>query len=82
MCHARSMKGEEALRLLSDVSLGVDLGIVTGVEKAVLHSLLVKTRPGFLHSLTGKETMTAQERAALRAEVIRHTLAQEPESGQ
>ena len=82
MCHARSMKGEEALRLLSDVSLGVDLGIVTGVEKSVLHSLLVKTRPGFLHSLTGKETMTAQERAALRAEVIRHTLAQEPESGQ
>ena len=82
MCHARSMKGEEALRLLSDVSLGVDLGIVTGVEKAVLHSLLVKTRPGFLHSLAGKETMTAQERAVLRAEVIRHTLAQEPESGQ
>ena len=82
MCHARSLKGEEALRLLSDVSPGVDLVIVTGVEKSVLHSLLVKTRPGFLHSLTGKETMSAQERAALRAEVIRHTLAQEPENGQ
>ena len=76
MRHARCMSGEEALRLLSDVSLGVDLGLVTGVDKAVLHSLLVKTGPGFLHSLAGKEAMTPQERALLRAEVIRHTLAQ------
>lgn len=75
--YARTIGGEEALRLLSDVRLGVDLGVVSGVEKELLNSLLVQTRPHFLHALAGKGAMASRELGCLRAEVIRHTLAED-----
>ncbi len=70
---ARVMTSEEALRHLSDVRLGVDLGIVKGIEHRILNELLILTRPAFLNKKANRE-MTAQERDISRAEIIRKTL--------
>jgi len=71
---ARVLTFEEALGMLSDIRLGVDLGIVRGLETKTINELLVLTRPAFLDKKAGRE-MTPQERDASRAAVIREKLA-------
>lgn len=70
---ARVLTSDETLRMLSDVRLGVDLGIVRGIETKKLNELLMLTRPAFLIKKSGRD-MTPQERDISRAEVIREIL--------
>lgn len=71
--YARVMTAEEALRLLSDVRLGLDLGVAGGINKRVLNELLVLTRPAFLNKQTGRD-MAPQEQDTGRAAIIRKLL--------
>lgn len=74
LTHARVISSEEAIKLWSDVRLGVDLGIITEeVSLEALNELLVATRPGFIQKVVGRELDPA-ERDVERAALIRHRL--------
>lgn len=73
--YARRLSGEEALGLLSDVQLGMDLGVLPQHSADVFNELVVTTRPNFLSKYAGKENMTAAERDSYRAKVVRDRLA-------
>ena len=70
LCHAAVIDSKEAAQRLSDVRLGVDLGLIPDVPPAVMSELLVKTQPAFLQQTFG-ETMSPEQRDVRRAELIR-----------
>ena len=69
--YARRLSGEEALSLLSDVQLGMDMEILPKKGDTFFNELIVITRPNFLAKYAGKDAMTASERDSYRAKVIR-----------
>ncbi len=71
---ARVMNSNEAMALLSDVRLGVDLGILAKITAFALNELVVAIRPAHLQKKVGKE-MDAFHRDIERAEVIKERLA-------
>ncbi|ASA24407.1 protein arginine kinase [Paenibacillus donghaensis] len=73
LSYAALMELKESAQRLSDVRLGVDLGILEGPSISVLNELNVKTQPGFLQKMFGDE-MTATERDMYRAKLLRETL--------
>ena len=79
LTHARRISGEEALALLSDVQLGIDMKLIDVTMN--FHEMLVITRPNFLAKLVGKESMGSQERDSRRAQVIRDTLLRGSKGG-
>lgn len=74
LTNARILSSDEAIRLLSDMRLGVDLNILPHVDKYVFNKLIVQTRPGYLQYIDGREK-TAAERDVKRAAHIRQTIA-------
>jgi len=73
LAHARVLTSEEALRLLSEVQLGIALGQVKPFVDATFAEMVSMTRPGLLQAMAGRELDPAQ-RDALRAEVIQRHL--------
>lgn len=63
----------EAMQLLSDVRLGVDLGLLKGISLKILNELLVLTRPGCLQYLKDKN-LNPYERDLERAIQIQKCL--------
>lgn len=72
--YAHSISGQEALTLLSEVRLGIDLGIIDVAEAALFNELLVTTRPNFLQKVAGEQELDSSERDILRAQIIRNRL--------
>ncbi|HBS59327.1 MAG: protein arginine kinase [Bacillota bacterium] len=70
---ARIVSSQEAMRLLSDVRLGVDLGIIQEIDPKIFNELLVKTRPNFLQKIAHRD-LDAMGRDMMRAEIIRQTI--------
>ncbi len=73
LTNARAISYKEALDLLSWVSLGVDLGILSGLDRAKIARLLVLTQPAHLQKLNG-DVSDVLKRDISRAELIRVTL--------
>ncbi len=73
LTHARIMSSQEAMQLLSDVRLGVDLELIRPVPIGILNELLVETRPAYLQSMAGEE-LGPDERDRRRASLIRQRL--------
>lgn len=71
--NARVMSSQEAMGLLSDVRLGIDLGLIKGLEGRILQELLVLIRPAHLQKIMGR-TLDPPERDAYRATLIRERL--------
>jgi len=71
---ARTVESKEAAQRLSDVRLGIDLGIIKNVSSFVLNELLVMTQPGFLQQNAGQK-LTPEQRDERRARLIRERLA-------
>lgn len=71
--NARILSTEESLKLLSDVRLGVDMGIITQVGTGVLDEILLFTQPAHLQKLAGRP-MSPEERDIRRAEYVRSKL--------
>jgi len=61
---------EEAMRLFSDLRLGMEMGLVSGIPAKLLNELMVRIRPAFLIKMAGQE-MSAHQRDIFRAELIR-----------
>ncbi|MDF2718885.1 MAG: ATP:guanido phosphotransferase [Paenibacillus sp.] len=70
LSHAAIMDSKEAAQRLSDVRLGVDLGLLANVSPHVLNELMVMTQPGFLQQYAGTK-LSADDRDIRRAELIR-----------
>ncbi len=74
LSNARLISGQEALALLSDLRLGMDLGILSHPSPEVFSELIVITSPAHLQFFTGRE-MSAAARDMERAKLIRSRLS-------
>lgn len=72
--YARRLSTTEALGYLSDVRLGIDLNLITGLAPTILQELLVQIRPAHLQRLLHHE-MRPEERDVARATWIRRRIA-------
>lgn len=72
--NARLLSSEEALSLLSSLRLGVDLGLVRGVDRATLNEIFVGIQPAHLQLASGGE-LPAVDRDVRRADYVRKALA-------
>ncbi|HHY20750.1 MAG TPA: protein arginine kinase [Bacilli bacterium] len=73
LAHARVIESKEAAQRLSDVKLGIDLGLIQGVSGNILNELMILTQPAFLQQYA-KEVLSAQARDERRAMFIRERL--------
>lgn len=72
--NARMISSEETLHLLSQLRLGVNLGLVADLDSSAISRLFIITRPAHLQKFEGRE-LDAQERDQARAVYIRQHLA-------
>ena len=70
---ARMITSEEILQLLSQVRMGVNLGLIEDIEIQTLNELFVLTLPAHLQKLQGCELDSAQ-RNVIRASYVRKRL--------
>lgn len=73
LSYAQTMESKEAAQRLSDVKLGIDLGMIPNVTPSVMNELLIMTQPGFLQKSSGNE-LEPEERDVRRAHMIRERL--------
>ncbi|WP_153732579.1 protein arginine kinase [Sporosarcina obsidiansis] len=77
--HARILPSAEAARCLSDVRLGIDLGIIENMDMTILNELMIFMQPGFLQQYAGTE-LTSDQRDIFRAQLFRDRLGIERSS--
>ncbi len=70
---ARTITSEEILQLLSQVRMGVNIGLIDDIEMQTLNELFVLTLPAHLQKLQGCELDSAQ-RNVIRASYVRKRL--------
>lgn len=75
LSNARIISAEESLKLLSDVRLGVDMGIIVGINMTSLNEIMLVAQPAYIQRLAGT-TLSPEERDVRRAELIRESLKQ------
>ncbi|MBC8079292.1 MAG: protein arginine kinase [Gorillibacterium sp.] len=76
LSHAVILDSKESMQRLSDVRLGIDMGLIKGLQPITVNELLVMTQTGFLQKYAG-EMLTSEHRDIRRAELIRNRFAQE-----
>jgi protein arginine kinase len=67
---ARIITSDETIRLLSLIRLGVDIGVITDINRKTLNELFILTQPAHLQKLDGNK-LSATERDVKRADLIR-----------
>lgn len=70
LSHARILGSDETLDLLSGLRLGIDLGIISRVDRADINRLTLYSQPGHLQKLAGRN-VSPQERDEMRAGLVR-----------
>lgn len=70
---ARIITSDETIRLLSLIRLGVDVGVITDIDRKTLNELFIMTQPAHLQKLEAKK-LSAVERDMRRADLIRTKL--------
>ena len=78
LTNARIISSDEALKLISDVKLGADLGIIPDLPQSCFTVLSVDIMPAHVQDFVGKE-LTAWERDMCRATLIRERLGMNKE---
>ncbi len=73
LSYARLMTTEEAARCLSDVRLGIDIGLIKDIDMSILNECMIFMQPGFLQKYAGT-TLNATERDMFRAKLLRERL--------
>ena len=73
LSNARRITSDEAIKLWSDLRLGL-LSMIPGLEMKDVNEILVLSRPNFVQKVFGT-ALTAQERDVRRADLIRKHLA-------
>ena len=73
LSNCRKISSEETRKLLSDVKLGTDMGIIKEITDAKVVKLYLYTKPANLELFVGKELDT-YERDIKRAEIIKQII--------
>ncbi|MCR6543920.1 protein arginine kinase [Dehalobacterium formicoaceticum] len=73
LSHARNISSQEAMKLLSDLRLGIDLNLIQGIDPTVFNNLMVATQMAFLQQ-KGKGEMQPHLRDQIRAATIREKI--------
>lgn len=73
LVNAKKMSSDEALQLLSDVKLGVDLGIIKELNDEKIRKIELFTKPGNLQKIQGK-ILTTIERDIERCNIIKNII--------
>jgi protein arginine kinase len=71
--NARILSGQESFKLLSDVRLGVSMGIIKDIGILTLNEILTLSQPATLQKIAGKQ-LAQEERDIKRAELVRMKL--------
>lgn len=71
--NSRIIDSKEAIECISNVRLGIDLGMIENISKNSLNELMILIQPGFLQHYANKK-LTARERDIFRASLIRERL--------
>lgn len=74
LSYAAVIDAKEASQRLSDLRLGIHLGLLPDVEERTLDELLVSIQPGFLQQTYG-EALSPEQRDVTRAQMISSRLA-------
>lgn len=74
LTHARLLSTQEALDALSDLRLGISVGILPGLDQSVVNALFLDIQGAHLQLSSGR-AMAAPQRDELRATLIRQRLA-------
>ncbi|APH06693.1 protein arginine kinase [Bacillus weihaiensis] len=81
LAYSRIIESNETAKCLSDVRLGIDLGIIKDISRNILNELMILTQPGFLQQYFGG-SLRPNERDIRRAALIRERLKLEMERNQ
>ncbi|MCG0275920.1 MAG: protein arginine kinase [Thermosediminibacteraceae bacterium] len=73
LTNSRLLSTQEAMRYISDVRLGVDLGIIKNLKPEELNNLFITAGPSYIQEVF-KKTMTPLERDLNRANLLRQKL--------
>ena len=73
LSQARLLTANEAMQLLSDVRLGIDLGFIPHLDSEILKQLMVLIRAAHLQKIMG-QNLPEEERDRLRASLVRDML--------
>jgi protein arginine kinase len=73
LSHSRIIQSKESSQCLSDVRLGIELGLIKDISRTTINELMVLTQPGFLQNYA-KKTLSPEERDIRRATLIRERL--------
>lgn len=73
MKNARLMSSQECMKLLSDIRLGVDMGIIENIPIQLLNEIMIETQTASIQKQIGKE-LSEGERDIIRAEMVREKL--------
>lgn len=73
LSNSRIIESKEAARCLSDVRLGIDMGLIENLPKTILNELMILTQPAFLQQYAGGP-LRPHERDIRRAALIRERL--------
>jgi protein arginine kinase len=73
LAYSRIIESNEAAKCLSDVRLGIDLGMIKDISRNILNELMILTQPGFLQQYFGGP-LRPNERDVRRAALIRERL--------
>ncbi|WP_372998539.1 protein arginine kinase [Lutispora sp.] len=71
--NARVITSQEAMKLLSDVRLGMDLNIIENLTVSLLNEIMIETQPASIQKYAGEE-LSPDARDIIRAEIIRKKL--------
>ncbi|MCP4649150.1 MAG: protein arginine kinase [PVC group bacterium] len=71
--NAHIISSSETIELLSNVRLGIDLGLIKGLTTKVINELFIFTQPAHLQKLENK-VLNSQQRDIKRAELIREKI--------
>jgi protein arginine kinase len=72
--NAQTITSEETMHLLSSLRMGINLGLVSGLEIPTVNELFIHTQPAHLQKLR-HETLESSERNVARAAYLRQRLA-------
>jgi len=71
--NARRMDSKEFMKLLSDVRLAIDLGLITHIDRPTINRLMIQGQPATLQKMEGRE-LSPEERDVIRANLVRRTM--------
>lgn len=73
LTNARLMTSQEALACISDVRLGIDMGIIKNIKPQDMNQLFIITGPAYIQEISGR-TLSPTERDLSRADFIRQKM--------